>query len=80
MLFLRRTQQSEGDAVAPYSNKFRLQVGDMVRIIFMDERAPEHEGGPMPISETGEQVMTVENALALGELLVSTLKDKVIRQ
>ena len=64
--------------MAPYSNKFLIQhqPGQIVRIIFRDERAPEWEGGPMVVSESGEQVMTAENALALGEVLVSIFKDK----
>lgn len=59
--------------MATYSNKFTIEAGEIVRIVFVDERAPIG-GLPMAQSNAGEQVMTRGNALQLGEKLVQLLK------
>lgn len=44
---------------AAYANKFQIQVGDVVRLMFQDERAPTAEG--LSLSLAAEVVMTREN-------------------
>lgn len=57
-----------------YSNKFKVENSDVSRIIFIDERT---KLGDLPASQAtaAEIVMTRENALALGKLLVRLIKE-----
>ena len=59
---------------ATYSNKFTIQVGDVVRIIFIDERAKIVEGIPPSQATAAEVVITLENARALRDLMVKLLR------
>lgn len=56
--------------MAAYTNKFTVESGNMVRIVFVDERLPPKQGLPMPYTTAAEVVMTRDNAKALGDLLV----------
>ena len=55
--------------MALYANKFTLEVGDVGRIVFVDERAAPAKGLPMPAITATEVVMTLDNLKQLGELI-----------
>jgi hypothetical protein len=61
--------------MATYTNKFMVHTGDVIRITFFDERAAAEQGGKPSTVEVGEQIMTRDNAVQLGELLVKLLKE-----
>jgi hypothetical protein len=50
-----------------YANKFTIEINDMARIVFVDERVPIREGLPMASTTAAEIVMTHANFLALAE-------------
>jgi hypothetical protein len=50
-----------------YANKFTVEVNDMARIVFVDERARIGEGMPMAATTAAEVVMTHANFIALAE-------------
>jgi hypothetical protein len=52
-----------------YANKYTIELSDVGRIIFADERAPAAEGLPMSSATVAEIVMTVPNLIALAEHL-----------
>lgn len=53
-----------------YANLFSVEANDMARIVFSDQRAPLRVGMPAPASPAADVVMTRENALQLGQMLV----------
>lgn len=56
-----------------YANKFTVEISDIVRVVFVDERAPIKPGLPMSSATTTEVVMTADNARRLRDLLVKLL-------
>jgi hypothetical protein len=50
-----------------YANKFTVEINDMARVVFVDERVPIREGMPMPSTTAAEVVMTHANFIALAE-------------
>jgi hypothetical protein len=50
-----------------YANKFTVEINDMARIVFVDERAPISEGVPMASTTAAEVVLTHSNFIALAE-------------
>lgn len=52
-----------------YANKFSLQRGDTVRVVFIDERAPVAKDISASSETVTEVVMTIDNARALHETL-----------
>lgn len=58
---------------AVYASKFTLQLSDMARIVFVDERSPLAEGLPMGSGTAAEVVITLANLEALNETIAKTL-------
>jgi hypothetical protein len=56
--------------MADYTNKFQVAVGDVTRIIFIDERDVDHA---KPVAEL---IMTNANADALAVLLLQLIAKK----
>ena len=56
-----------------YANRFTVEINDIVRIVFVDERAPIEPGLPMASATATEVVMTADNARLLRDLLVKHL-------
>lgn len=52
-----------------YSNKFVVEINDVARVVFVDERAPIAEGMPMSSQTATEIVMTHSNFIALADAL-----------
>src|ERR1700678_1645386 len=52
-----------------YANKFTVEINDVARIVFIDERAPLKPGLPMASVTAAEVVMTHANLVALGEII-----------
>jgi hypothetical protein len=59
-----------------YANKFRIEISDVTRLVFIDERAPVAEGLPMSTATQAEIVVTHANLRALHELL-GKMVDKI---
>ncbi len=59
--------------MAVYANKFSLELNDVARIVFVDERIPVAEGFPMASATVTEVVLTLANLKTLGELIDKTL-------
>ncbi len=59
---------------AVYSNKFTLELNDVARIVFVDERAPKAKGWPMASVTAAEVILTHNNLKALYELIGNGLK------
>jgi hypothetical protein len=55
-----------------YANKFTIEINDVARIVFADERAPIAEGMPMAAATTADVVMTHANFIALAESMSKT--------
>jgi hypothetical protein len=62
---------------AVYTNKFTLQLSDMVRIVFIDEHAAIAKGLPMHTSTSAEVVMTLDNLKAFVDLAGRLLKEHI---
>lgn len=60
--------------MAVFANKFMVELTDVARIVFVDERAPAGQGLPMATSTAAEVVMTVTNLEILRGLIDKTLK------
>lgn len=61
-----------------YANKFIVEVSDVVRVVFSDERAPIKQGLPMSVSPSADVVMTIENARQLRDLMNRLIKDDAV--
>jgi hypothetical protein len=59
--------------MAIYANKFTVEIGDVSRIVFVDERAAVAKGIPMSSTTVTEIVMTRENIKALADLIQQLL-------
>lgn len=57
-----------------YANKFTIEINDVARIVFVDERAPSAPGLPMASSTAAEVVMTLSNFVALAEQMGALAK------
>jgi hypothetical protein len=59
---------------ANYANKFTIEINDVARIVFVDERAPAAPGLPMSVQTATEVVMSHGNFLALAEKMTEVAK------
>ncbi|WP_029083956.1 hypothetical protein [Bradyrhizobium sp. th.b2] len=50
-----------------YANRFTIELSDIGRIVFVDERVPPAEGLPSASATVAEIVMTLPNLKVLGE-------------
>jgi hypothetical protein len=54
---------------AIYANKFTVEIGDVARIVFIDERQAVAPGLPMASATVVEIILTRDNCAALGKLI-----------
>jgi hypothetical protein len=59
--------------MATYANKFTIELSDVGRIVFVDERVPAAKGLPMASTTAVEVVMTLDNLKALAEGIEKTI-------
>lgn len=57
-----------------YANKFTIELNDMGRIVFVDQRAPAAESLPMASATAAEIVMTIDNMASLGAALTEMVE------
>jgi hypothetical protein len=61
-------------STALYANKFTLEINDMARIVFIDERPPITEGLPMASTTIAQIVMTIPNLESLGDIITQIVR------
>lgn len=57
-----------------YANKFTIEVNDVARIVFVDERAPAAQGLPMSAVTSAEIVVTYANLKSLCTLMAQIIE------
>lgn len=62
--------------MAIYTNKFTIEMNDVARIVFIDERAPAAQGLPMASSTAVEVIMTIDNLKSLGVVITEAIRKR----
>jgi hypothetical protein len=64
----------DNQMAAVYSNRFTIEISDVARIVFVDERAPAAQGLPTQSVTATEVVLSRGNFIALAEQMTKIVE------